>query len=76
MLLKSCKTCAYYLKVLLDYYLVGPQLRLNFRTELQTQAENLFAKGEAKIKTNCEKPMGGEYQDKNFKFSVGQLNQR
>ena len=34
-------------------------------------AENLFAKGEAKFKTNCEKPMGGEYQDKNFKFICG-----
>ena len=36
-------------------------------------AENLFAKakGEAKFKTNCEKLMGSEYQDKNFKFICG-----
>ena len=51
------------------YYLVGPQLHLKFRAELQTQADNSFAKGEAKIKTNCEKPMWGENQDKNFKFN-------
>ena len=35
------------------------------------QADNLLVDGKVKIKTNSEKPMGGEYQDKNFKFSCG-----